>query len=1044
MSNQEIKEQIKSAIDIVDYIGQTVTLKHISGDTWKGATDSLSKSGESLNVDRGKQVFKDWANDGVKGDVFSWIAFKESLDEKNDFPQILSIAGEYAGIKISHLPTRKRDKNLLKFNKSVVEYYNSQLTDGMRTHIADTWGITDETIDMLKIGFAPVKDSLVSEFEGEFSIDDIKKSGLIIDTGYGVKDFYNGRIVFPYWKGDDVVYSIGRQYKGFTPESKYENAKYKKQLVHGDKKKYVSEDVNNSYFYGENTLKGMNYCLITEGVTDCIMAQQCGIPCISPVTTRFRNEDFEKIYELTKRMDNVFICNDSEDNESGLKGAMDTAIFLESKNIDVRIVNLPRPDGVDKIDLADFLRDATKEDFERLMVDESVYIWDMLLDAVNVPKNTTSKIRTCKAFLEKKLSGMPDDAFHTFALNDVCVKFGFGKRDMGRIIKTIDRSGRDDNDEHESDEMEFFNDYGKLQVKTLSEYVMSLNFFKTIDDNKRVYCYHSGIYKPDGDDVITKCVHELLGDATKKHHVAEVIHYIQFATLVHRKDVMSDTTHVNLLNGVYGIETDTLHDHSPDEMYITQIPVTYDKNATCEVLSKFITEIAHSYDVDTIYEFIGYCMIPDSTIQKAVMLVGDGSNGKSKLLNVIRMFIGNDNSSSESLHDLETDTYSKAELFGKLVNIFPDLASGMIFENSAFKMLTGDEGVIRAERKFEHPFSFKNTARLIFSANKLPPVPADNFAYFRRWVLLEFPNKFEGGDADKNILDKISTPEQLSGLFNMAIIGLKRLMNNGDYTSSKPTGEIESMYRINSDHISAFEKECIVYSSDDCLKHVLYEGYVKWCSLHEITAKAHPIFSKRFKKIGYNSGRQSAGQRLTVWENCKLIEKNNDENNKNSTDDDEYKHSDESVRVSDFYPDGENHNAASNPSGCQGKNPLLYVHVEKLNKKTDSQIINPIYVYNGAKSGFTLTDCSETSQPMSEKIRQGKKNNPDGLLSPSFDINNITKLIIEEKNKSHPNGIIPNVEQFATVVKYNNKEDLKDVKIEDIINLTVKLSRTGW
>ena len=1044
MSNQEIKKQIKSAIDIVDYIGQTVSLKHISGNTWKGATDSSSKSGESLNVDRGKQIFKDWANDGVKGDVFSWIAFKESLDEKNDFPQILSIAGEYTGIEIPHQMTQTRDKNLLKFNKEVANYYNSQLTDEMRKHIVDTWGITAETVDALKIGFAPVKDSLVSKFEDKFSIDVIKKSGLIIDTGYGVKDFYSGRIVFPYWKGVDVVYSIGRQYEGFTPDSKYEKAKYKKQLVHSDKKKYVSEDVNNSYFYGENTLKGVDYCLITEGVTDCIMAQQCGIPCISPVTTRFRNEDFEKIYELTKRMDNVFICNDSEDNESGLKGAIDTAVFLESKDIDVRIVNLPRPDGVDKIDLADFLRDTTKEDFERLMVDESVYIWDMLLGDVKVPKNTTSKIRTCKAFLEKKLSGMPDDTFHTFALNDVCTKFGFGKRDMGRIIKTIDRSGRDDDDEPESDEMEFFNDYGKLQVKTLSEYVMSLNFFKTIDDNKRVYCYHSGIYKPDGDDIITKCVHELLGDATKKHHVAEVIHYIQFATLIHRKDVMGDTAHVNLLNGVYDIETDTLHDHSPDEMYITQIPVTYDKNATCETLSKFITEIAHSYDIDTIYEFIGYCMIPDSTIQKAVMLVGDGSNGKSKLLNVIRMFIGNDNSSSESLHDLETDTYSKAELFGKLVNIFPDLASGMIFENSAFKMLTGDEGVIRAERKYEHPFSFKNTARLIFSANKLPPVPADNFAYFRRWILLEFPNKFEGGNADKNILDKISTPEQLSGLFNAAIIGLKRLMKNGNYTSSKPTGEIESMYRINSDHISAFENECITYSSDDCLKHILYEEYVKWCGLHEIVAKTNPIFSKRFKKIGYNSGRQSSGQRMTVWENCAIVEKKLMENDKTLTNDDDNSRSDESVRVSDFYPDGENRYAASNPSGCQGKNPLLFVHVGKFNKKTDSQIINPIDVNSRAKSGFTLTDCSETNQPMPKKIRQGRNYTPDGILSPSIDIKKITKCIIDEKNKSHPSGIIPNVEQFATLVKYNNKEILKDVKVEDIINMTHKLSSGGW
>jgi P4 family phage/plasmid primase-like protien len=257
------------------------------------------------------------------------------------------------------------------------------------------------------------------------------------------------------------------------------------------------------------------------------------------------------------------------------------------------------------------------------------------------------------------------------------------------------------------------------------------------------------------------------------------------------------------------------------------------------------------------------------------MLVGHGANGKSVLLGIIGAFIGSDNVSGESLHQLENDPYSIAELYGKLVNIFPDLAEQNIYKNEAFKMLTGnEENGMRARRIYGQPFKFKNTARLIFSANKPPSVTTDdNYAYFRRWMIFEFLNTFSGDDADKNLIHKLTTEQELSGLFNLVIRKLKQLLKKEDYSYDKENTETERLYRLKSDPIALFSKEMVVFSEDDCRKMVMYDAYTQWCNENAIEVKAENVFAKRFGKM-HEAGREAApgpdGKRQKVWLSCKI------------------------------------------------------------------------------------------------------------------------------------------------------------------------------
>ncbi len=162
-----------------------------------------------------------------------------------------------------------------------------------------------------------------------------------------------------------VVSFIGRK-TDQTPHNNYEQGKYKKLLTHSENHPYVSETVQNSYFYGEDTIRGKGHFIITEGITDAIMDQQGGIPCISPVTVRFRKEDYPKLLKLAKQVSTVYIANDNEESKAGEEGAWDTAEYLLSKGIRVRLISLPRAEDVDKVDLAEYLKNHSKDDFEEL------------------------------------------------------------------------------------------------------------------------------------------------------------------------------------------------------------------------------------------------------------------------------------------------------------------------------------------------------------------------------------------------------------------------------------------------------------------------------------------------------------------------------------------------------------------------------------------------------------------------------------------------------------------------------------------------------
>jgi P4 family phage/plasmid primase-like protien len=260
-------------------------------------------------------------------------------------------------------------------------------------------------------------------------------------------------------------------------------------------------------------------------------------------------------------------------------------------------------------------------------------------------------------------------------------------------------------------------------------------------------------------------------------------------------------------------------------------------------------------DIALVIQAMGYCLIPDYSIQKAILLNGSGLNGKGTLGRLMAKAFGDENISSESLKALNTDKFSAANLYGKLINIDMDLTAEAVHEDSVFKKLTGGD-MIPAERKFQNRFEFRNIARLFFGCNDIPQHKKGGFAYFRRWIIVDFPVKFSGEAENKSLDAKLQTPGELSGLLNLCLEGLHWLLETKTYFYDKTPEQVGEEYLIKSNSVMAFMKEYTIPADDYVTTSNLYQAYITWGKyMHIKKVEASNTFGQMLKHGGYNQVR---------------------------------------------------------------------------------------------------------------------------------------------------------------------------------------------
>ncbi|NAY82432.1 MAG: hypothetical protein GU362_06115 [Thaumarchaeota archaeon] len=364
----------------------------------------------------------------------------------------------------------------------------------------------------------------------------------------------------------------------------------------------------------------------------------------------------------------------------------------------------------------------------------------------------------------------------------------------------------------------------------------------TLEETDDILFYSKGVYRPKAESLLTKQIESIVpSDVVTTDFVKEVLGHIRRSTYVSRERFNSDPNILNLKNGLLDLRTFELKKHTPKFLSTIQLPVEYDPNAKSELWEKVVSEDLYPEDVPLLQEAFGYVLYSENVAQKMFIFLGEGANGKSLVLRVLEALIGKDHVANVSPQDLENNRFAVSQLFGKLVNIYPDLPSFALQSTGKLKALVSGDS-LTIEEKFKKPFSFRNRAKFFFSANVLPKVSDNTRAFYRRLVIVNFPRTFDENTADPTLPEKLTNEKELSGILNWALEGLKRLMQNGfRFSYNKSVEEIEELYTRASDPVKAFlEEETVEDPNAWIVKQDLYQAYVDYVKKHKLMSPLSP------------------------------------------------------------------------------------------------------------------------------------------------------------------------------------------------------------
>lgn len=284
----------------------------------------------------------------------------------------------------------------------------------------------------------------------------------------------------------------------------------------------------------------------------------------------------------------------------------------------------------------------------------------------------------------------------------------------------------------------------------------------------------------------------------------------------------------------------------------------------------------YSVDLRTAVEAMAYTFYRDTPFEYFFKLFGYGSNGKSVFTGLLTKLHDPKNISNVSISSLLDNRFALSDLEFKDVNVDTELSNAVIKDTSILKKLTGGrKQPIRIERKNQKAYDTYLHAKLFFNANLIRQSSDQTTAYYRREVLISFPFTFEGKKDDPYLLQKLSSQEELSGIFNVLMNALRRILkNNGIHINEKTVEQRRLKSERVTDPVKVFKEEAIAEDStaDEWItKADLFSAYIKFCSKYKIAIKSIEAFGKDLVRLGLEDGKRTkANERKTCWLGVRL------------------------------------------------------------------------------------------------------------------------------------------------------------------------------
>lgn len=323
----------------------------------------------------------------------------------------------------------------------------------------------------------------------------------------------------------------------------------------------------------------------------------------------------------------------------------------------------------------------------------------------------------------------------------------------------------------------------------------------------------------------------------------------------------------NCENGVINLKTGELRPHDRELMMTKISNVFYDAQAECPTWKGFLNDIfrdeagAVKQDtIDFLQKAVGYSLTGSTREQVLFFLYGNGRNGKSTFMNVIKEILGDygKQTNAETFTVKKSDRVNNdiAALKGARLVAATESEENARLAESLIKQLTGGEPI---QARFLHQefFEYVPQFKLFFTTNHKPVIKGGDLGIWRRIRLVPFSVTIPDERLDKDLPEKLRN--EMPGILRWMVEGCLKWQQEG-LTVPDEVKEATDSYRDEMDTIGNFLKEyCIEHESAKIYSSELYRKYTEWCSdngEYEITKTK---FNRKLEERGFKKSRDTKG-----------------------------------------------------------------------------------------------------------------------------------------------------------------------------------------
>ncbi len=413
--SQEKIEEIRNAIDIVEFIGSFVKLKK-RGKNYIGLCPFHNEKTPSFNVSPDKQMYHCFGC-GVGGNVFTFLMEMEKIS----FIEAARSLAETAGIQ---LPTyspetedtaREQEELYAVCKMGALFFYNNLISTTEGKFALDYLhkrGLTDETIKMFGLGYSPNSwDGLIQHAESQkIELEYLEKVGLVRKREDGTYyDYFRGRAMFP-------VFSTTGRVIGFGARKIYDDDQLAKYINSPETPIYNKSRLLYGIHQAKEVMREKDFVILVEGYTDHLKTFQAGFKnVVASSGTALTVEQIQLIARYTK---NITIVYDAD--SAGSKATMRGVDLVLENDLDVRVAKLPSGEDPDS-----YIEKFSREKFQKL-IQNSISFIDFMAQAYETegyfktPEGQTKAVRK----IIQTIAKIKDPIKRNFYTQDVAEKYG--------------------------------------------------------------------------------------------------------------------------------------------------------------------------------------------------------------------------------------------------------------------------------------------------------------------------------------------------------------------------------------------------------------------------------------------------------------------------------------------------------------------------------------------------------------------------------------------------------------------------------------------